>query len=66
MNMNLVKLWEMVRVREAWHATVHGLQRVGDDWVTEQQQINFEDREKPWDGTEDHRLAKNASLGSLG
>ena len=23
MNMNLGKLWEMVRAREAWHATVH-------------------------------------------
>ena len=44
MNMNLVKLWKMVRDREAWHATGHGSQRVGDDWVTEQQQINFEDR----------------------
>ena len=25
MNMNLGKLWEMVRYREAWHATVHGV-----------------------------------------
>ena len=25
MNMNLGKLWEMVRDREAWHATVHGV-----------------------------------------
>ena len=24
MNMNLVRLWEMVRDREAWHAAVHG------------------------------------------
>ena len=24
-NMNLGKLWEMVRVREAWHAAVHGV-----------------------------------------
>ena len=23
MDMDLVKLWEMVRDREAWHATVH-------------------------------------------
>ena len=23
-NMNLGKLWEMVRNREAWHAAVHG------------------------------------------
>ena len=25
MNMNLVRLWEMVRDREAWHAAVHGV-----------------------------------------
>ena len=25
MNMNLGKLWEMVRYREAWRATVHGV-----------------------------------------
>ena len=35
---NLGKLREMVRDREAWHAAVHGLQRVGHDWATEQQQ----------------------------
>ena len=27
MNMNLGKLWEMVRDREAWRATVHGVTR---------------------------------------
>ena len=36
--MNLGKLWEIVKDREAWHATVHGLQRGGHDLATEQQQ----------------------------
>ena len=39
-NLNLGKLREMVRGREAWHAAVHG-HRVGHDWATEQQQHNF-------------------------
>ena len=35
MDMNLGKLWEMVRDRDSWHAAVMGLQRVGHDWATE-------------------------------
>ena len=31
MDMNLGKHWEMVKDREPWYATVHGLERVGDD-----------------------------------
>ena len=27
MNVNLGKLWEMVRDREAWHAAVHGVSK---------------------------------------
>ena len=29
MDMSLSKLWEMVKDREAWHATVHGITKSG-------------------------------------
>ena len=34
MDLSLIKLWEMMKDREAWHAAVH---RVGHVWATEQQ-----------------------------
>ena len=36
MNMSLSKLQERVKDREAWHAAVLGLQRVGHDLMTKQ------------------------------
>ena len=41
MDLNLGKLWEMVRLREAWHAAVHGSQKVGHHRATEQQQKSW-------------------------
>ena len=34
LDINLGKLWEMVRDRKAWCDAVHGIVRVGHDWVT--------------------------------
>ena len=38
MDMSLSKLQETEKDREAWHAAVMGLQRVGHDLAAEQQQ----------------------------
>ena len=41
MDLNLGKLQEMVRDREAWLTTVHGVTKSQTQWVTEQQQHPF-------------------------
>ena len=38
MDMNLGKLWETVD-REVWHAAVHGVTTVRQDWAAEQKQL---------------------------
>ena len=38
-------IWEIVKHKEAWHAVVHGLQRVRDNLGTEYQQADISEDE---------------------
>ena len=48
MDMSLSKLQEIMKAREPWHATVHGVVRVRQNSVTEQQEDSgdWEDRQE--------------------
>ena len=48
MDMNLGKLQEIVKDREAWRASAHGVAKVGCDLATEQQQ--------PWNSSSSAKL----------
>ena len=39
MDMSLSKLWEIVKDRDAWHAAVHEVTKMGHDRATEQRQL---------------------------
>ena len=46
MDINLDNLWEFVKDREAWYAASMGLQRVGHDLVTKQQEVEEPEEEE--------------------
>ena len=49
-DMSSNKFLEMVKDREAWHAAVHGVQRVGHDIATQQQQQQQHSADADGDG----------------
>ena len=44
MDRRLSKPWEIVKDREAWHAAVYGLQRVGHNWALNKKMLSFQIR----------------------
>ena len=62
---NLSKLQETVKDREAWHAVVHGSQRIRHDLVTEQQLYPRSIKEKGSNFTKSDKFPEKSS-GELG
>ena len=60
MDINLSKLWEIVKDRGAWHAAVHGVTEL--DLVSEKQQNNSKTRLNMW-GENDVFLRNSLELG---
>ena len=55
MDMGLGGLRELVMDREAWHAAIHGIQRVGHNWVTELNWMGLRSLENSVLGRSEHK-----------